>query len=124
MTLTPFDLFTGIITPLPTDCRGFHTLAVHNSGTRMRTSPNRPSRLVSQVPVHPLPCPVQAPFSVMIVDTLVIGELTWQIFPLTTCFGYIQHPIDRLAHVNFNGSPSPALIYRQQSAQLLPLPIA
>jgi hypothetical protein len=109
----PFDLFATIIAALTAHFRRFDTLAIDDSSTGMGTTPGLATDFIAQSPIDPLPCAILTPFVVVIVHALIVWEIMWQVFPLTTRLRNIEHGVHRFSHINFY-RPSWSLVFQWQ----------
>ena len=107
MTFATVDPFGGIVAAYTTRFVCFHTLAVDDSGTRLRLATLWLAALSEQGTVHPLPKSIAAQLAKMIVNTVEIGEVMRQVSPGSARAQYIEYRIHHLPLLQFRRPSRP-----------------
>jgi hypothetical protein len=119
MAFAPIDLFASIITSFATRSGSLDALTVNHAGTWICRATALTAIQLPQGGVKPLPGAIQTPFTVAIIDTIVVRIFFRQVLPLAASAAHIETGIHHPAHIQFNRTAWSQMLQRQQGFKIL-----
>jgi len=121
VSLASVDPLEGIKATHPASFGCLDTLGVYHSGCWIFITSTFLAFQLAQDGVDLLPGTIQAAFAVVVVDTVMVGEVFRQVLPLATGSDHIENGVEHLAHIQFYGATSPFAFWDKQRLDDPPL---